>query len=461
MALVSAAAFALPLFFLLDTYDALVLPKVLLATGIVLGLAARLFLEAARRPSLPPVRISPIDRALAVLIASAVVSTVASADPVLSIFGAYGRYDGLASVLLTSALFWLAFQESGRRRREVRDRVLTAIVAAGAVAGVWAIGQFIFGQSLDPAFSVGDRRRGDASFGNPNALAAFLALATPLALGRLSSVASRLSAALGVIAAVAVMAGLVVTFSRSGWLGGLIGGGVVMATFRGGRPRLLLPIAVIACVAAVTAVLWLFIDMRLADSTSVVTRIDIWTRSVELALGRPLLGYGLDSPASLLASNRTDLELDAGHAHSELMQVLVSQGVTGLVAYGYLQIRILRALRLAGSVALSAYVAYMVVVQLSGGDVVGRMELTLLLAATLPGQNRLVAGLGRTKALNLTLVLVMATALGPCVLRPYVADRAYLEARFLHSEGERARSAASLERARTLAPERRYGIPEP
>jgi O-antigen ligase len=63
-------------------------------------------------------------------------------------------------------------------------------------------------------------------------------------------------------------------------------------------------------------------------------RVSLWKSGWELFRERPITGFGLaDHGARIAAHRRADATFVAGHFHSNPVQVLVSTGVVGGVAY--------------------------------------------------------------------------------------------------------------------------------
>ena len=76
---------------------------------------------------------------------------------------------------------------------------------------------------------------------------------------------------------------------------------------------------------------------QLADRTEYTARgrISLWLTGVETFLERPLLGWGLADHGPLIAAHRRpDATFEAGHYHSNPVQIAVATGTIGLVAYG-------------------------------------------------------------------------------------------------------------------------------
>src|SRR3979490_2322802 len=101
--------FLLPLAFWWDTYDQYVLPKLLVARILVIGLLILLVARSMATRTLVLKR-TPLDVPLGVFLVSALASTLVAENQNVAVFGIYSRYDGLLTILTYAGLFWLSVQ---------------------------------------------------------------------------------------------------------------------------------------------------------------------------------------------------------------------------------------------------------------------------------------------------------------------------------------------------------------
>jgi len=67
-------------------------------------------------------------------------------------------------------------------------------------------------------------------------------------------------------------------------------------------------------------------------------RISLWLSGLETLAERPLTGWGLaDHSALIRAHQRPDATFEAGHYHSNPVQIAVATGLLGLLAYAFFQ----------------------------------------------------------------------------------------------------------------------------
>jgi hypothetical protein len=304
----------LPTLFIPISVDAYVLPRATLALaggGLLLGAG----LLAGRR-SLGALRLA----ALAVAV-SAVAAGLLSTAPVLSLVGAYSRYESMPMRLAYLALFcgaaWL-----GERRRVVAAFLLGCGVAAAEALL----------QAATHALP-----RADGNLGNANLLGALLAMALPLAADRARAAPPGIRRSWLALCAL-LAAGLVASTSRSGWLGALAGLFVLAACLV--PRRRLLPIAAAGGVVAVAALaLIAFTPLRGLNDDTGQARPGVWHDSLSVIADRPMLGWGEDAMGLVFGRHQTR-DWGPGHnfdrAHSMPLDLAATQGLVGLAACTWL-----------------------------------------------------------------------------------------------------------------------------
>jgi hypothetical protein len=208
--LLRAGMFVLPLAFWPLTFDHYVLPKLLVARFLVLGLAVLFVARCAIDERLVWKR-TPLDLPLLALIASAVLSAVLGVNLDIGFFGTYARYDGVLTFCTYAALFWLAVQ-SIRGTAEARV-LLRVLLASGFVVAAIGIVQWLG----DSASGLPARAYG--TMGNANVLGAFLVLLCPAAYAELLAARSLVARLLAGNALAVMLMALLLTLSRSSWIG--------------------------------------------------------------------------------------------------------------------------------------------------------------------------------------------------------------------------------------------------
>ncbi|HLQ44740.1 MAG TPA: hypothetical protein VK137_08435, partial [Planctomycetaceae bacterium] len=155
------------------------MPKLLAARLFLLILAAVMLTRWFRCEL--TLRRTPLDLPILAYVASAGVSTIFAANANLALFGSYGRLEGFVTIATYAMLFWLTAQ-SLSNATEARG-VVKALLAGAFVVSLIAVLQTVAATlTAGPSGGVG---RATATFGNANALAAFLAMALPLGINEL------------------------------------------------------------------------------------------------------------------------------------------------------------------------------------------------------------------------------------------------------------------------------------
>lgn len=269
------------------------------------------------------------------------VSCCLGPEPWLGLVGRYNSYAlgllGLAIALayhVGSASAWGSGTGIGYDKRGLR-----LIAAACAVLGVYAFAQYggLFGNAM---FKVtGDRAIG--TIGSPTDLGLILALVFPIA--------CELSPVYGV----AIALGLVASGSRGAWVGA--GAGMMVYAFRLKADRLRAGVAVSVLIVGVLAFAW---KTDRPWSKSDAERVNVWKIAAAAVKESPIMGNGPDSfeqafrrfkTAEYVVSINSDRFVQAD-AHNDILQVLSTLGIMGLLAYAVLLLSITRMLLLGGSV---------------------------------------------------------------------------------------------------------------
>ncbi|HVS05231.1 MAG TPA: O-antigen ligase family protein [Candidatus Dormibacteraeota bacterium] len=462
-----AGVFLLPLAYWWDTYDRYVLPKLLVARVLVIGLVIFFLARVIATGSLT-IRRTPLDLPLLAFVLSAVLSTGFAYNQNVAVFGTYARYDGLLTILTYAGLFWLTVQTlAGPGDARALFRVLLASgYLVAAIAILQSVTDSIGQGGIVPAFGT---------LGQQNVLGAFLALLCPLAFRELlqSDTWSKRVVALNLLAVLG--AGLILTLSRSAWLGTAVAVLVLIVA----SPRLILRpravAALIVLVVLVTAGLSLAgrlplepqiqaRAMTVFDVSAWGPRPAIWRDSIRLIESRPLFGYGPDNVGLVYprfqATNLGRSQVDKAHAES--LQVAATQGLVGLAAYALVLAAFVHAFwkgrRREGAVAIfAAWVAYQVTLQLNFSALAASLPFWIFAAAAMEswGATRtahsITLGRERSMAGAIAIAALAALALVATVF-PYLADSHLRVAVTADIEGRSDLARGAAAQARDLAP---------
>jgi O-antigen ligase len=462
--LLRAGAFLLPLAYWWGTYDRWVLPKLLMARVLVIGLLIVFITRAITRGSLT-IKRTPLDVPLLAFVISALLSTIFAYNPNVAVFGTYSRYDGLLTIVLYAALFWLSVQTlSGPGEARTLMRIL---LASGYLVAVIAIVQSVTDSvaqgALVPAFGT---------LGQKNVLGAFLAMLVPLAYRELVEADSwsKRVVALNVTAIIGVA--LLLTLSRSAWLGTALAAVVLLVG--GYRPTIRLGIAclLVALLAGVIVG-----NLRVSPGVRTEQKIDelsltgdrpaLWRDAIRLTASRPLLGYGPDNFGLVFPKFQTTYlgRQQWDKAHAESLQVAATQGLVGLVAYALVLAAFVRAFwrarHSAGAVAIfAAWLAYQVTLQLNFSALAASLPFWIFAAAAMeswglltPQPLRLSLPLWGRAGWGLAIPIATLTALMVIgTVFPYLADSQLLAAVNADAAGRLDQAQTAAAQARDLAP---------
>ncbi|MGH2759102.1 MAG: O-antigen ligase family protein [Actinomycetota bacterium] len=236
-----------------------------------------------------------------VVLAISLLATLLSSSQALSFFGLYRRFEGSLSLALYVGLFLLIVGLFRHRPAALRDLVSAVAAAAVVVSG------YVVLQSLGIDFEDWQQVTGTSpdlpigNLGNAALTGSFLGIALPFIVYLVSVPSSWARRLVWTAASAFVVAGLLLTQSRPGIVGGAVGIlAMIVFAAKAAKPRE--QVAVIAAVLFALAVLPLFapgvVGPRAPARLSVVqaassdNRVHMWDAGWRMTLERPLLGWG-------------------------------------------------------------------------------------------------------------------------------------------------------------------------
>src|SRR5215510_4643774 len=213
-----------------------------------------------------------------------------------------------------------------------RER-LHAMIKLTALCGAWLAVFAIKSYATGNFTMKGDRIEGlvGGMFGNPNDLAAALNMLIPLAvaLALMSAGAMRL---LYAVCALLLVCGVLVTFSRSGFITLAAVSGVMLWKFgRGSRPSMVLATLVVSVLllsvfsGAYRSRLMTILDPNTDASGSAQERITLLERGIDLTIRHPIIGLGM--------GNFHIYSIREKVAHNGYVETAAELGLIGLLAY--------------------------------------------------------------------------------------------------------------------------------
>lgn len=278
------------------------------------------------------------------------VATLASISPSTSFFGESRSCAGLVAVVAHAATFW-AIRRCFRTVRDAR-LLLSATVPAAAVASLYALAQL---SRIDPFPWIrwDPTLRPIGTMGNANLLAGYLAMAAPMLFlfGRDAALRGRRGAlGLTIVVGMATFIALLSTRSRAGYLACAAGMLFVFWQTLGTRTGRGFRVGVVGVAAgafvlfAALALLfpewnaaWSGILERLTAFADRSSRGEIWRAGLAIFRDAPIFGSGLDTfrlaypPIQTPAAWSLEWGQQPLRAHNELIHILATQGLVGLV----------------------------------------------------------------------------------------------------------------------------------
>lgn len=291
----------------------------------------------------------PIGVAIACGVVSAVVSTVFSLSPRISLQGALDSNAGLGSVLALAVLFAASRATCGDAREA--ELLLRAAVVGAVLACAYALVQAVGHDPLrwSQAAEYRGWLRPSGTQGHPNYLGGYLVMVLPLMLWGLRRAVRQRQRDQVVIDGLLVMlvvAVVILSLSRGAWVAGAVA--VALLLVRKPRTRLMAGM-VAACGLGIVFVVDSPLLLAVRDRLTLASpgRWPIWQGAWQLFVNHPWTGCGLDTFGLAWPGVRTPeyWEVEWGfmplRAHNDFLQALATQGLLGAIAFLMLPVALL------------------------------------------------------------------------------------------------------------------------
>ena len=345
------------------------------------------------------------DVAVIAFAALAVLATIFSVAPELSLEGEHFQWQGLVSLLMYAMAYAVA--RAALTDAPALRKFFWALALAAAIVAAYGLLQQL---RLDPVWGVLNKGRIFSTLGQANVLAAFFVLVLPC-IGVLAVMGPRLLRALAAGSVVLGLAALGLTLSRGGYLG-LLAGLVAMAAViapsvrtsvrfdrRWVRAGALVAVAAIVLLVAIpparqqaVRVLDRAASIVNTRDSSIASHLDLWAVGLRIMFDHPVLGTGPDTYALVFPRYR-DRVLTAERAafmerfrpespHNVYLAISTGLGIPALIAYlALIAMVLVRAVR---SVLLTTGPIRIVGVALIGA-IVGHLVSDAFMTAELTG----------------------------------------------------------------------------
>ncbi len=280
----------------------------------------------------------------------AVLVTILSINPIVSIVGGYYRYEGLPTIL-SYLLIFFAVSNFVRSTQQVKYLLYT-FLASALLTSTYGIFQHFGLDFFHLTGEVFELTRSSGTFGNPIFLGAFLVLIIPVALVFLVQAKGVQNKFITLVSVLILVTCLVFTSTRGAWLGLTVSIIVMAIVFvqkgvvRGKRAVLIIFFVVLLMVALLsflyipklrTAPIFYRLVSAFQRGGSVATRLDMWRGTMELVKHRPLVGYGWETFEGVFPKYGTrflmSVEELPDRPHNQLLYIGSSAGLSGWLIF--------------------------------------------------------------------------------------------------------------------------------
>ncbi|MEZ4649195.1 MAG: O-antigen ligase family protein [Candidatus Eisenbacteria bacterium] len=229
-------------------------------------------------------------------------------------------------------VFYLLLSRDADRAR----RIATVLAVSGALAGLYATYQSVTGHNPLGRKVLeyhGGLYMAPGTLGHHLTFAGVMLPVFFVALGLAFERRSHLPRALRAGLVVAIGAGLLLCFARSGWVGVAVG--LLVFSLRFGPRSVAAGAGTLAAAAALAYQFVPAIRGRMASfDLASGPRFRLWESAWNIGLAHPLLGGGLGSWKDLFAIHRVPGEyMSTAHPHNDLLNILVETGFTGALVW--------------------------------------------------------------------------------------------------------------------------------
>lgn len=343
--------FATPLIFFPNSSEIFELPKIVFVYLTATLASSMWILRMVLEKKLIFTR-SKLDVPLAIFLTTQAISTYFSIDILTSMQGYYSRfYGGLLSLFAFSLLYWVAV--SNLTKKDLVN-VFKALVASGLILSIWAIMEryglspsclFINGNIASSCWSQTIQERPFASLGQPNWLAAYLAMVIPIVWTVKKNKKNNIYLYFGWVMYLA----LLLTKSRSGLIG-LVAAFFVFWVLKiiKSRSKKLMTISFIKFVVPYILLFIFFFPFSIHNKQNpdptVTSSVDIrkllWNGAVNIWQDNPIVGTGPETFAYSyylhrpLEHNQTsEWNFVYNKAHNEYLNYFANTGLLGTLPY--------------------------------------------------------------------------------------------------------------------------------
>ena len=274
-----------------------------------------------------PLTKNPIDMPIALFVILIIVSTITSINPM-------GSFRDLAIHLL-SISFMFVMVNSIKDKEEL-NILLTILVGTASLVALYGLFQYKAGVEmeakwLDTSNNEGITTRVFSVFGNPNILAEYLIMTTPISIALFWQTKKLHKKILFLLTSLLLTGTLVLTFSRGGWLGFAFGIFIFILLVEKRLLLLLIPLGLGAINFLPPTILNRILSIANFADSSNNYRIRIWKITLEIIRDYLPSGVGLGYIPFKQTFETYIRTMPAYHSHNTYLEVLAEMGIPGII----------------------------------------------------------------------------------------------------------------------------------
>lgn len=276
-----------------------------------------------------PLTKNPIDMPIALFVILIIISTITSINPM-------GSFRDLAIHLL--AISFMFVMVNSIKDKEELNILLTILVGTASLVALYGLYQYKVGVEmeakwLDTSNNEGITTRVFSVFGNPNILAEYLIMTTPISIALFWETKKLHKKILFLLTSLLLMGTLVLTFSRGSWLGFAFGIFIFVLLVEKRLLLLLIPLGLGAINFLPPVILNRILSIvNFADSSNNY-RIRIWKITLEIIRDYLPSGVGLGYIPFKQTFETYIRTMPAYHSHNTYLEVLAEMGIPGIIVF--------------------------------------------------------------------------------------------------------------------------------
>ncbi|MEY8304013.1 O-antigen ligase family protein [Anaerosalibacter bizertensis] len=274
-----------------------------------------------------PLTKDPIDVPIAIFVLVIIMSTITSVSP-------GGSFRDLALHLISISFVFVIINTINDK--EDLNNIFVVLVMTGTLVALYGIYQYnikidMEAKWLDAANNEGITTRVFSVFGNPNILAEYLVMITPISVAMFWSSKKMYKKFIFLITSLILVASLVLTFSRGGWLGFAIGMLIFIFLVEKRLLLLLIPVALIAVNFLPSSIVNRITSIKNLSDSSNSYRIRLWKITLELIRDNLPIGVGFGHLPFKKIFETYTRAMPTYHSHNTYLQVMAEMGIIGIV----------------------------------------------------------------------------------------------------------------------------------